>query len=162
LGVSSPPAAPAAPKAGPAPSPLPDSPAEPLCEAPTPPTAHPHTRCEPAVIVSCDVVGHSREKEFATQCQQLQGINDLVRAMVVARASGQLAWPSRGDGGHVVLSMPTPDDWRDAVLKLIRDLRAWSDRTHTPLRIVAHKGEVARFVGADGRAEFVGDDVNFV
>ncbi len=110
-------------------------------------------------IVSCDIVGHSLEKDPAAQLRQLETINDLVRDLLTRYEHGQVVWASRGDGGHVAINSP---EWREIALRLILDLCAWSTASGVAIRVVAHYGDVRLFTGADGRDEFVGEAINLV
>ncbi len=110
-------------------------------------------------LVSCDIVGHSRERAPDAQLRQLQGINDVVKGFLARHESGRLVWASRGDGGHVGIAGP---DAGPVALRLALELRAWADAAGVPLRIIAHAGEAGLFTGADGRTEFVGDAINLV
>lgn len=110
-------------------------------------------------VVSCDIVGHSRERSPKAQRGQLQSINDLVSALLRSRPAGEIVWASRGDGGHVAIAAP---DWPAVALRLVLDLRAWSASSGAPLRVIAHHGDVGLFTGADGRTELVGDTINLV
>lgn len=101
-----------------------------------------------ACIVSCDIVGHAREKDLASQRTQLASINNIVKAIIESREDSKVIWAARGDGGHVVFLMA---DWAAPALETIIRLREWSIKSTCSMRIVAHVGDIDCFEGADGR-----------
>lgn len=110
-------------------------------------------------VVSCDIDGHSRERDPDVQLRQLQAINDLVKATIGKNRRRQFIWASRGDGGHLAIGV---SNWGEVALRLILAFRRWSSDYGTPLRVIAHYGEVGQFTGADGRIELFGDTINLV
>jgi hypothetical protein len=109
-----------------------------------------------AGFVSCDIVGHSAEGVPA-QRERIAAINDLVRATIARHGKDRVVWASGGDGGHVALFLPR---WTEAAVRFLLELRSWSIRSHTPLRVNGHCGEVERIEGADGRVQLVGNGIN--
>jgi hypothetical protein len=112
---------------------------------------------QPFAFVSCDIVGHSAEKDLAVQLNRIRAINDVVRAVIGRAGSGQVVWASGGDGGHVALGMP---DWPQVALDFLTRLRAWSVEAGLLLRLTAHYGEVDQCEGAEGRVQLVGPGIN--
>jgi hypothetical protein len=110
-----------------------------------------------AGFVSCDLIGYSRS-DHQTQVAQVEAINRIVRARLVAAGSSDMFWASRGDGGHVVITTP---NWIPPLVGLIGDLFAWATAEGAGLRITAHYGETALVEGADDRVEMAGDGINF-
>lgn len=107
-------------------------------------------------FVSCDIVGHGIETDFATQKNRIEGINDIVRTSVDT-GGGQVVWASGGDGGHVAFTLP---GGAKPAIHLMAQLQHWSVQNDVALRITGHVGAVVNTVGADGRVQLVGDGIN--
>jgi class 3 adenylate cyclase len=108
-------------------------------------------------FVSCDIVGHSAERNLANQLMRVDAINALVRKVMQRAEPGSVVWASGGDGGHVAIRVGQP---KNLALELIADLRKWSVEAGLRLRISAHVGDVDEIKGADGRTQLVGHGIN--
>jgi class 3 adenylate cyclase len=108
-------------------------------------------------FVSCDIVGHSAERDLANQIRRVEAINALVRKVIHRAEPGSVVWASGGDGGHVAIGIDQP---KNLALELIADLRKWSVEARLRLRISAHVGEVEETSGADGGIQLVGHGIN--
>jgi hypothetical protein len=113
-----------------------------------------HDDIKNAAFVSCDIIGHGREREHSIQLQRIQSINDHVRR-VCGRPLGQgVVWASGGDGGHVAF---LEESMRGMAVLLIRDLFLWAQQeterseSDFKLRLTAHFGPVSTIHGADER-----------
>lgn len=110
---------------------------------------------ESTLIVSCDIVGHSRVASPAVQSSRVAGINAVVRAFL-EKAGGLAYWTSGGDGGHVLM----PEHMLAQATELAFDFRRWAVLNSVPLRITVHLGLVSSIPGADGRVQPVGQGIN--
>jgi CRP-like cAMP-binding protein len=109
-----------------------------------------------ALIVSCDIVGHSGVAEHSIQVSREQGLNAVVHEAMAKPALRGAVWASGGDGGHVLIPGAALAD----AIDLAAALRAWALREHVPLRVTCHAGRVSYFPGADGRQQPVGQGIN--
>ncbi len=107
-------------------------------------------------IVSCDIVGHSREADHAIQVRRIVGLNGVVRTALSGLDQDGAVWASGGDGGHVLFSTAHLQQ----AVTLARDLRVWAQDEHVPLRVTCHLGTVSYSVGADGRTQPIGQGIN--
>jgi hypothetical protein len=107
-------------------------------------------------VVSCDIFGHYSSTS-RVQVARVAAINEIVASTIELCEPGDVVWLSGGDGGHIVFRQ---DQWQDAALRLIFQLRQWSDAEGVPLRITGHRGEIAYIRGADGRVQPVGQGIN--
>lgn len=110
-----------------------------------------------AAFVSSDIVGHSKVRDPDVQLARVSGINQVVRRLIERRSDAEILWASGGDGGHVAF---LGDDWQQAALDLMGELRRWATMQDVRLRIVGHYGPVHQIEGADGRVQLVGDGIN--
>jgi hypothetical protein len=110
-----------------------------------------------AAVVSCDIVGHSREP-VGVQKRRVAEINKIIAERISSRASGDIVWSSGGDGGHLVFREKS---WHGPAVELVQRLYDWAEREHVPLRIVGHYGELTYIDGADGRVQPIGDGINY-
>jgi class 3 adenylate cyclase len=108
-------------------------------------------------FVSCDIVGHSAERDLTIQFKRVEAINSLVRDAIKRSNPGCVIWASGGDGGHVAIRIDQP---KNLALELIADLRNWSVEAKLRLRISAHVGEVEQTERADGGIQLVGHGIN--
>src|SRR5262249_37332005 len=108
-------------------------------------------------FVSCDIIAHSAEADLRLQIERISGINALVDQFLPKDGSRSVIWASGGDGGHVAFANP---DKPQAPLRLISQLRAWSNRVGVRLRIVANCGEADEIEGAGGIIQLVGPGIN--
>lgn len=108
-------------------------------------------------LVSCDLIGHSSERDQAVQRQRVLALNGLVRRAIAHHGPDKVIWNGEGDGGHVAFLLP---DWPAAALSLLLELADWSLKASAPLRLCGHCGEVEQIEGADGRALLVGPGIN--
>jgi len=108
-------------------------------------------------FVSCDIIGHSREKDLRVQIERIGRLNRVVGETIAACGPENIYWASGGDGGHVGFLMP---DWAEPAVGLMVRLREWSRETELPLRLSGHCGDVEWVDGAPGRREMVGDGIN--
>ena len=113
----------------------------------------------PACIISCDIIGHARERQSRGHLDELKSLNLTVKRILDDAGDANAAWASRGDGGHIVIYRA---DWHQTALSAITALHRWSTDNLTPLRIIAHHGPIETFEGADGRPEFAGESINLV
>jgi CRP-like cAMP-binding protein len=110
-----------------------------------------------ANIVSCDIVGHGFDSQHDLQVERIRRLNEIIRQPIDRLGGDRVVWAPGGDGGHLAF---LDDDALPELLALMRDLRTWSDKEQSRLRVTAHRGPVSLVPGADGRDQLVGDGIN--
>ena len=106
-------------------------------------------------FVSFDIVGHTSQHSRTRQVRHVEAMNRIVAE---ALASGDPApvWASGGDGGHVAF---WHEGWAADAIRLIQELRLWSDAAEVLLRVTANVGQFT-LLEIGRQVQVVGSGIN--